>query len=98
MVSLAEINEQVLAKSDEFAYYIPQHQNGSCGAGFHHVVYSCSTQDPIALIKSKNFKVGEYGGNAPVIFELVDFAGPVYLTKVLRSKTVEELNRLVNLK
>jgi hypothetical protein len=97
LVSIDEINKQVLAKSDLYAYYIPQHQNGSCGSGFHHVIYSCANQDPIALIKANTFKVGTHGGNAPLIFELVDLpVSSIPLTKVLRSETIEELNTIVN--
>ena len=95
IVSLSEISNKIASKSKEYAYYLPQHQAGSCGKGFNHLIYSCENQEPIALIPANKFKFGLHGGNAPLYFEIVPVSGDVSLSKVLRGKTFVKLSDLL---
>lgn len=92
LVSSAEIKEKVDAKNAEFAYYWPQHENASCGKGFHHIIYSCEDQSLLAILEADSFKFGNHGGNSATFFEIFDAGtGNVYLSKVLRKKDLEEI-------
>lgn len=95
IVSLSEISNKIASKSKEYAYYLPQHQSGSCGKGFNHLIYSCENQEPIVLIPANTFKFGIHGGNSPLYFEIVPVSGDVPLSKVLRGKTFVKLSDLL---
>jgi hypothetical protein len=96
IVSLSEIASKIESKSQKHAYYLPQHQAGSCGKGFNHLIYSCENQEPLVLIPANKVKFGMHGGNAPLFFEIVPVSGDVPLSKVLRGKTVEKLSDLIS--
>ena len=95
IVNFSEIAEKIASKSSEFAYYLPQHQAGTCGKGFNHLIYSCENQEPIVLIQANKFKFGQFAGNAPAVFEIIPVSGNIPLSKILRKKTFEKLNKLV---
>ena len=95
IVSLSEIASKIESKYQKHAYYLPQHQAGSCGKGFNHLIYSCENQEPLVLIPANKFKFGMHGGNAPLFFEIVPVSGDVPLSKVLRGKTVEKLSNIL---
>ena len=95
LASLSEIANKIDTKSSEYAYYLPQHQIGTCGKGFNHLIYSCYNQEPIVLIEANKFQFGKFGGNAPVVFEIIPVSGNIPLSKILRKKTFEKINRLV---
>ena len=93
--SFSEIADKIASKSSEFAYYLPQHQAGTCGKGFNHLIYSCENQEPIVLIEANKFKFGQFGGNASPFYEIIPVSRNIPLSKILRKKTFEKLNKLV---
>lgn len=99
MVSLKEMSEKLENQDDAYAFYWPQHQDGSCGTGFHHGIYACKDARLLELIREKKVRIGTYGGNAPLVYEIFYSTSPgfytVPLSKFLRKGTLEALTESV---